>query len=155
MKITVDISDDYIDDETIEEGLRDIIISKVTHALSNNISEKCINSINKKVKETVIESVFQNSNNVINSILNDSKFDITIDNEELKGITAEKAVHLLFVKQLERNYFSNFITLQADKISKELKERYDSKFAMLIVENLNKNNMLAEGVEKLILKGDS
>ncbi len=157
INVTVDLSDFYSEEDTM------------------SFSDEIKNSIAYKVKEEIWKSfkieglqIFDNQVKKQIELDKDLKIKEIIDELFIKGEVKKKysSHELVSLKEYCEDYFNgqvihsndfmnkinNTVKLQAETISKELKDRYDLLFASQIVANLNKQGMLKDDIAKILLE---
>jgi len=154
INVTVDLSEFYSEDE-------------------QDFSSQIKNSISHQVKSLIIsdwkEKIGLEFTNAVRFEVEKQK-ESFITNEIEKAICESKVkknysgemvtISEWIIQELEKSHISDtrikeFLNNQtknlSDRISKELKDRYDILFASQIVSKLNENGMLKEDVAKLLL----
>jgi hypothetical protein len=152
MIIKAEINEKYIDEGELMDSLKKSIINELAGELRASISQDCIEKINKKVQDVVLEQVKEDCAKLIKNIQKESKVYIRDGYSDREFMTMEEAVTKLFNNKLENHSLQDLVNFKANEIVSDIKNRYDNNFAMMIVKNLNENKMLADGVGSMLLK---
>lgn len=150
MKITVDLEDFYVEEESIATALKAQIIREAVAEIKNVIKDKIAVEITAKVREMANEMLTDQLSAVIADC---------IANHKVKGrygespdMTVEEFVRKHFGEEVSKKTPSyDFIEKQAKIIGEEIKKRYDMQFAAGIVQKLHESNLLKdENLAKLL-----
>jgi len=152
MKITVEIGENWLDDECIEEGLRRLIQQDVIRQIKESIDSKIEVEITKQVKEKIEKTMNTKIRRRVEAVLKKEK--IISNGQEY---TIEEYIKYMFEKgnSFNRNEDYNpkeIINNMASQFSKELKQRYDLLFASQIVNKMSENNLVRKDVAELLLE---
>jgi hypothetical protein len=141
MKFTVDLDDFYLDSESgaIEEELKKHIISSVVSQIEKNIAKKIDDEIARCVKHTVENVCLKKISGEVARIIEIGE--VTFDR---KKTTIEDVVKSIFESNIGYNNTLEKIKEIAKKWGDEIKMRYDRLFAIHIVEQMKKNDLLKE-----------
>lgn len=147
MKITIDVSEFYLGEETdLESGLKDFIIKEVIFRIFNSIETRIEEHIERRVKNEVEQKLTFFINKTITDL---------IDTENI--VVGGKSVRIVdFIKErfVNNSGWSSpqeSIKKLAQEFGKELKSRYDLQFASHVVAKLNEQGMLKEDIAKILL----
>ena len=150
MKISVDISDFYLDeDQDIESGLKSYIVNTVIQEIQKSIKERVEKQITLEVKDVVEKTMYQKVTKAISEVIKTAVFKRRGSNE--MG-TIEDYVKDCINYQSNWNGFDEQIKKLAQANVKEMKDRYDLLFASQIVTKLGENGLLNNEAAKLLLK---
>ena len=153
MKITIDISDFYLDEEQdIETALKQQIIHQVVNAIDKSIKEKVEKQISLEVKDVVEKTLYQKISKAIGEVIKTSVFKRRSNNEI--G-TIEEYIKDCLSYNGNWNSFDEQIKKLAQMHAKEIKDRYDLLFASQIVSKLGENGLLNSEAAKLLLNSKS
>ena len=156
VNVTVDLSEFYsADDSSFSEQIKDCIAFKVKNQVLSDWGDKISSEFNKYVISEVEKQKEQFITNKLNELIVNSKVKKKYSSNEMVSLS-EWIIDELEKSLLTENRLKEFLTNQtkqtSDKISKELKDRYDMLFASQIVSKLNENGMLKEDIAKLLLQ---
>ena len=150
MKITIDISDFYLDEEEdIERGLKKYITNQVIYEIEKSIKERVEKQITLEAKETVEKTMYRKITSAIGEVIKTGEFKRRNSNE--MG-TIEDYVKDCLNSNSNWNSFDETIKKIAQSHVKEIKDRYDLLFASQIVSKLGENGLLNNEAAKLLLK---
>jgi hypothetical protein len=149
MKIEIEISDFYLEDEELETGLKEYIKSQTINAIWKKIETKVDDHLKTAVKEQVEKLMYQKMGLFIDDFINVGliKSSISSNQVNIKDYIIEKFKH-------DSGWASpdNAIKKLAQSFANEMKDRYDLMFASQLVAKMNENGMLKEDVGKLLLE---
>lgn len=150
MKIEIDISDFYLDeDQDIEIGLKNYIKNQVVNEIWSKINKKVEEQITMQVKDTVEKEMYRQITTHIGNIIKTEKTKSL--NKPNEMVTMEEYV----IEHLTRNNwqgtFSDNMKKIADNLVADLKKRYDLLFASQIVGKMNESGLLKDDVIKLLM----
>jgi len=149
MKITIDISDFYLDDEQdIESGLKSYIKSQCVSAIMQSIQSKVDDQITRQVKDTVEKTMYSRVTKAIESTMKQESF------KSRKGngmVSIEEYVKETLEYTGGWQNFNDAITKIAKSHADEIKRRYDLLFASQIVAKMSENGLLKDDAIKLLL----
>lgn len=139
MRVSVDIGKDFIDGQTLEEGVKNKIIEKVVDKIFLQIKEQVDHTIESLVSQQVKPKIEE----VINASVVDftEKGIIKIDQKEVKV-----SEHLQAVFE-HNNGWSNPVqamAIVAKDFGEQVKTRYNISFANMVVQTLNQQGFLKE-----------
>lgn len=156
INVTVDLSDFYSEDETsFSEQIKSAIAYDVRQQVLADWKVKIGAEFNSAVIAEVEKQKEQFITSALNELVVNAKVKKRYSSNDMISIS-EWITEELERTQLSENKLRDFLNSQttkaSDKISKELKDRYDMLFASQIVAKLHENGMLKEDVAKLLLK---
>lgn len=150
MKLNVTVDLDYIEigdfyedsDLTLSEIIKKEIISQVTTNVRKAVLEKYHKDIEVAVEKNVSELIekvlkgFENSNET---------FEYTQRYSSKPVVTTIKDLVMnYFLREVESSNVSDSVERIAKDFAEELKNRYDTTFASLIVKNMKEQHLLAD-----------
>ncbi len=147
MKITIDVSDFYLNNEDdLETNLKIFVIDKVTNSIYKSIEKKIEDQIERRVKDEVDQKLSRFINKTIEDL-------IATENIIKDGKSISIADHIKNVFQNTNgwNNSTDAIKKLATQFGSELKARYDLQFASHVVVKLNEQGMLKEEVAKMLI----
>ena len=149
MKITVDISDHYI-----EEGHLDLALS---NAIKQGIVTEIIRQTREQTQKTIYESVTATINESINKEITAAMSDF-IDTGIIVVSGKEVMIkdHMLNIFQNNHGWNNPYAKMEAlaKKFGEELKLQYNSIFATKIVLSMQSQGFLKEDMARLLLDGN-
>lgn len=156
INVTVDLSDFYSEDESsFSEQIKSAIAYDVRQQVLADWKAKIGAEFNSAVIAEVEKQKEQFITSALNELVVNAKVKKRYSSNDMISIS-EWITEELERTQLSENKLRDFLNSQttktSDKISKELKNRYDMLFASQIVAKLHENGMLKEDVAKLLLK---
>lgn len=151
MKITIDVSEFYLGEDTdLEQGLKDYVSGQVIKHIFKSIEKRVEEHIERRVKDEIEQKLSRFINKTIEDL-------IATESIIRDGKTTTIADHIK--NQFQNGYGWNnpqeAIKKLADQFGKELKARYDLQFASHVVAKLNEQGMLKDDIAKLILESNS
>jgi len=149
MKITVEISDEWIEEDQLTHAIKSSIINDVTGAVKSLVKEQVEKEIVTVVKDTIIHVVAETSDQVVREFLETGM--ITISGKE---VLAKDHMRQIFQSHSGWSNPSKQVEVLADKWAKELKAKYDGAFVTHLVQRINLSGMLKPEVAQLLL-GDN
>jgi len=152
MKITIDISDFYLEEEDIERGLKQYIIREAVSAIQKSIHERIEKQIILQVKETVEKTMYTKITKSIGEVIKTAAFPKRSNSREMGTIEDYIKDCLAYTGGWDN--FVSQIKKIAEAHSKEIKERYDLMFASQIVAKLGDNGLLNSDAARLLLKNN-
>lgn len=152
MKITIDVSEFWIEEEALESGLKASITNDVIDAIRTSIKEKVEKEITVQVKEFVLSNISVRVQEHIDDIV---KTGLVRSNKNRDEITIEQYIREALIGGDCWTNFENIIRSISEKLTAELKARYDVNFATRIVQNMQANKLLRDDVAQLILTPQS
>lgn len=151
MKITIDVSDWYHDDDmNLEESLKQAVIRQVTSEVQSQIKEQVRCAITELLISEFREQVTENVSSLIKELLESKTM------RPRYGGSESVTMHEYFVGIFSNESYTRDLDGAISKIAKthaeNIKSRYDMLFASSIVSKLQEHGMLKEDVAKLILE---
>jgi anaerobic ribonucleoside-triphosphate reductase len=147
MKVTIDISDFYLDEgEELESSLKQFIIRECVQQINKSIEKKVEDHITRTVKNEIEQKLTYKINKQIEEI-------IATETIKVDGKEQPFNEYIKYKFQYSSGWSSAQGALEslAKRFGEELKKRYDMLFASQIVSKLHENGMLKEDVAKLLL----
>ncbi len=157
VNVTVDLADFYSEEDgaSFSSQIKDSIAYQVKQEVLKDWKIQIMDEFSKSVKAEIEQQKESFITSVLTELICESKVKPRYGNKD-ELITIKEWMN----DELERTTLSgsslkDFLrkqtTATSNRISKELKDRYDLLFASQIVSKLNENGMLKEDVAKLIL----
>lgn len=146
MKFTVEVSDFYLEEENLEQGLQDRIRHDVLLQIQQSIKDKVEEQITRKVKLEIESKLSIMITETIDKLI--ATENIKVSNED---ISIQDHVKSLFIKNSGWQTPHDTIKRLAEKFGNELKQRYDLAFATHVVSKLSDNGLLKDDVAKLLI----
>lgn len=148
MKITIDVSEFWLEEEELEQGLKASIKTDVINTIRKEIKEK----IDLQITAAIKEEIDGRMSEIIESHLAEFVRAGVIGSQNSKGpIPFDQHFKGIFESNTGWNSPTQKIADLAKKFGDELKARYDVVFANRIVVKLNENGMLKEDVARLLI----
>lgn len=172
INVTVDLEDFYSEDEnSFNEQILSHIEWQVKQSVWKEFSDRGLQSFKNKIDAELEQEKDAEIQRIVTKIFSDKKIktrEATKSNPEPEMVTLFEYIE----DKLHKSYFSEdrtassildgklrdkevqfekMVSLAAEQIGKQLKDRYDLLFASQIVSNLNKNGMLKEDIAKILL----
>ena len=149
MKIQIDVSDFYLDEDyNLENGLKKHIIYEAIRSISEKIKEK----VDSEIKQEVEKHILENLADEISKIVSNGKVKRKTDN--IAVTISEYVQDSLLNSNSSWQSFDKTIREVAKNFCDEMKKRYDLAFASNIVANLVNNKMIKDEVVKLAIGGE-
>lgn len=149
MKITIDVSDFYLEEGNIEKDLKAQITFEVVSQIKKSIQEKVDKQITMEVKDIVEKMLYKEITKAITE---------TVKKEEIpsRKISNTKVNIETYVRECLESTggwqsFSDTIKKIAADYTVELKKRYDLLFASQIVAKMSDSGLLKEDAVRLLL----
>lgn len=156
MKYTIEVENFWIDSEdssSLELELKNHITKNVIKQIEASIKEKVEDHITRKVKADIEERMYRFMNLTIEDIIKTEK--ITVDKQVGSGkedITLTDYIKRYFSSRSNYRNAEEVIAREAEKFSKQMKDRYDLLFASQLVAKMSNAGMLKEDVAKILLE---
>lgn len=156
MKFTIEVEDFWIDSEDsngLEPNLTKFIIKEVVHQIDTSIKQRVEDHITRKVKADIEEKMYRFMNISIEEIIKTEKISV----DKIQGSGKEEITLVDYIKrhfQYKSSYRNadEVISKEAEKFSKQMKDRYDLLFASQLVAKMSNAGMLKEDVAKILLE---
>lgn len=160
LKVEVDLSEFYAED--YENSFSQEIQDHIAYNVKQKVLDDWRVKIDREFKEAVKEELEKQKPELIISKINE----IVVSEKLIKSSRSEEFISIsdYLKEELKRVYLRDsdvdsflrkHVKETTNKITKELKERYDMLFASQIVSKLNENKMLKDDVAKLLLRADN
>ena len=147
MKITVDISEFYMEEEnTLDEALTSRIRNEVVNTIWQKISSKVEDIITKNVQEEIKKELTGKISAEVSRIIEQGIFNLNG-----KETTLSEWIHREFAERSAYRSPAIKIDEICNKLSIDLKNRYDSIFAVGIVKRLTANGFIDKAVAAKII----
>lgn len=149
MKIQIEIDDFYLDNEDIEQSLKDFLIKECVNKISKSIEKKIDDQIERTVKNMLEKAMIKQIALKVDTFLIEGK---------VKSRRSSELVPILKAIEEEYEYGSGWQSIKeaigkkAQTFAEDLKKRNDFLFASQIVAKLNDNGLLKENVAKMLLE---
>ncbi|WP_343743134.1 hypothetical protein [Herbaspirillum huttiense] len=149
MKITIDVSEFWLEEQEIEEGLKSAIKQEVISAICAEIKEK----VNTQITAAIKAEIDSRTAEIIESHLAEFVKAGVIGSNNGRGgsVPFQQYFKELFESNTGWRSPTQTIADLAKKFGDELKARYDVVFANRIVVKLNEQGMLKEDVARLLI----
>ena len=157
INVTVDLAEFYQEDEdgsSFSQQIKSAIAYDVRQQVLADWKAKMGDEFNRAVVAEVEKQKDSFITSVLSELITTAKVKKRYSSQEMISISdwiSEELERTQLSGDALKNYLNNQTKASSDKISKELKDRYDFLFASQIVSKLQENGMLKEGVEKLLL----
>lgn len=153
MKVTIDFSDFYVEENNIASALKHEIISEAVSKIKSEMRTQIDGLITNEIRsaiDIVLQPVIKEH---VASLMSTGM--IKVGSYDKKEVTIEEYIKDMF--QRNNGWSANAndtIKALAGAFSKQMKERYDLVFASQIVSKMQEQGFLKEDVaEKLLPKG--
>lgn len=155
INVTVDLSDFYSEDETsFSQQIKDYIAYSVKTQVLADWKVKISDEFNKAVTEQVELHKKELISNTFAELAINAKVKKRYASTDMISISewiVEEFERTTLNDSYLRDHLNKTVKASSDKISTELKNRYDMLFASHIVAKLNENGMLKEDVAKMLI----
>lgn len=158
LNITLDLEEenifDYYDEDcegTLATALRDSIKTEVIQHLKGLMMKDIQESIEHVASEHIKELTAKVLEDFCNS---DETFSFWDCSSKTTEGTFKDMVKMHFSRAFNNSYSQSTTERCAKQLADELKKRYDMQFAVLIVDNLKKHNLLADNRLAELIKKD-
>lgn len=146
MKITVDIGDSWIEEATVEEGLKSAIKQEVIGEIRKLIKTQVEAEITKVVAKEIQDS--------LQSIVKESTLSFVESGMIMQGgneISVDAYLKNIFQNSSNWNSPNVIMKDLADKWAKELKNKYDGAFVSQLIQRISDVGLLKPEAAKLLL----
>lgn len=149
MKVTVDIDlEDIINESRYNEiSFKDEFTETLKYAIVEELKEQCkdavVKQISEGVKKKVEEAVHEISKDILESNFKTFKFKFKDGYRQEREATIEELIISKMDDYTKGSIMKN-LDEKAKSLVEDLKRRYDLAFASLIVDNMRKQNLLAD-----------
>ena len=147
MKITIDISEFYLDeDDSLEEGLKKYITNEAIVSIFEKIKDK----VEVEKKQVVEKHVLENLSSEIAKVVQEGKIKKRSDNTL---VTIKEYVEDCLILSSSSSWASFDKTIRdvSKTFCDEMRRRYDVNFASNIVAKLIDNKLIKEDAVKMLL----
>ncbi len=148
MKVTVDIDlEEVIDESSFREtSFKKEFTESLKYAIVAELKEQCKDATLKQISEPVIEQTREIAEAVAKDILEADlkthKFKFRINYSDKEATIAELIDDV--VDKWTKENIVNIVQKKAESLVAEMRNRYDMTFAAFIVDNMKKQNLLAD-----------
>lgn len=143
MKITLDVSDFWLDEEDIESGLKNYVTRQVLAQVTESIKEK----IEKQITLLIIEKLEKQLDKKILKVISEG----TIKSKKSSNIVPmEEYVKEIFLDNSNWRSMESFITKASENITIDMKKRYDLLFASQLVSKMTNAGLINKDVAQLL-----
>lgn len=148
MKVTVDISDFYLEEGELESELKKYITNQVVATVTESLKKQVELKLELETKNKIKEQLDQLISDTLDSCIKNNKVK-AYSGSDL--VTIQQYIRDMFERGSGWNNPNDKIEKLAKGFSEELKKRYDLMFASQIVIKLNEQGMLKDEVMKLLI----
>lgn len=147
MKVTVDIElEDVLDEAKWDEiSFKEEFAKHLTAGIVNELRERCEKAILKQVQQPITDKVEEVASEAAKEILSldrSQKFKFRYNYSEYE-MTVDEFIKMYFEHEAGKK-INDIIKSNAKDFVDEMRKRYDMTFAALIVDNMRKQNLLAD-----------
>lgn len=142
--IDIELGDLFSDDE---DSVQDVIKREITKEVVTEVKNRVKEQISDMLDVCIRESIDKHIGTLVREIMV-KKFD---ENAEIRENTyngkmrpVKELCSRYFAEALDKNHLESKVKDYCKTLAEELKRRYDLQFAALIVDNLRKQNLLAD-----------
>lgn len=154
MKISIDISEFYLDEEdNFEESFKNYIKNSAIQYINSSIKEKIEKQVFMEVKDIVEKNLYKEITSAIKKTVETCNMPSRKNRGE--SVTMEEYVKECFIDNSSYNSFDDVIKKIAANFSTEMKGRYDLFFASQLVAKMNDNGLLKDDIANLLLNPPS
>lgn len=151
MKITIDVSDFYLDEnENLEEGLQQYVKNAVLQEIWKRIEKKVDDYLAVSIKDEVEKSMYKQMNLFIDQQIRSGEVKSSRDSS--KRVTIENYIKEKFEYDSGWSSPHENIKKLAQAFGQDMKNRYDLLFASQLVSKMNEAGLLKEDVAKILLQ---
>lgn len=148
MKVTVEIDlEEVIDESSYREiSFKEEFTKSLKYAIVKELKEQCKEAVLKQISEPILEQTRDITEGVAKELLEADlkthKFKFYVNYSEKEATISELVSDV--IDKWTREKIVNIIQEKAKKLVEEIRNRYDMTFAALIVDNMKKQNLLAD-----------
>lgn len=146
MKITVEISDEFIEEGELVDSLKRTIIYDITQAIRTMVKDQVEKEISAVVRQSICETVKSETDKVVTDFVETGM--VLVGG---KPVPVKEHLQSVFQAHSGWNNPTDQVKVLAERWSKELKAKYDGAFVTQLVQRINLAGMLKPEVEKLLL----
>ena len=148
MKITVDLDIEDIVNECRynENTFKEEFTESLKYSVIRELKEQCTNAVLEQIQKPIAEQVREITNGIakeiVESDLKTRKFKFQI-NYNTMDVTIGELIENT-IQDYTKSQIVKIVEEQAKALVNDLRKRYDMTFAALIVDNMRKQNLLAD-----------
>lgn len=146
MKITVEVSNEFIEEGELVDSLKRQIIYDITQSIRTTVNEQVQKEIATFVRDTINATVTEQSRKTVAEFLETGT--IIVSGKE---VAVHEHLQQVFKTHSGWGNPTEQVKVLAEKWSKELKAKYDGAFVTQLVHRINLAGLLKPEVEKLLL----
>lgn len=143
MKFIIEVDDFWLEDQEIEEGLKNHVKYEVLREIKLSIKDQVERTITKVIKEKVSKSLEKTIQKEVTKAVTDIKIPNSFGSESK---TLQEHIIYDFNQNSRYRDPKRQIEESAKKFGTELKNRYDMLFASQIVIKMGEQGLLKDGV---------
>lgn len=147
MKITVEISDDFIEDDKLTDAIKNDII----YSVSSNVRLALKKQIDDEIEKVVKLKVLEECNSLITKTINEFAEKGTMVSGG-KEVLIKDHLKAVFTQNSGWNNPNAAIQKLADHWAKQLKTAYDGAFVTEIVKRMNETGLLKPEAASFLLQ---
>lgn len=152
MKLEIEISDFYLEEEELESGLKEYVKREVLNEIQKSIKQKVEDHLTLQIKAEVEKNMYQQMNLFIKDFIKTGEVKSAIKSGTM--VTLEEFVKEKFTSSNGWMSADETIKKLATQFSSEMKQRYDLLFASQLVAKMHENQMLKDDVAQKLLSND-
>jgi polyhydroxyalkanoate synthesis regulator phasin len=151
MKVTIDFADFYVEEGEIASQLKREIIAEAITQIKKSIDAKINETIISVVKEMIDSELTLQVRDTVKTAMS-GKLKWKVDYNKTEDLSISQIIESMFSSSSKKvtDDAKSIIERQVQKLSDEMKKRYDMTFAALIVSKMNEQGFLKEDVLKSI-----
>lgn len=151
MKFTIELDDFWIEDEELSTALSDSIKTSVIYEIQQSIKDQVESKITDEVKSKIQDKMDEDISILIDAFIATGKIKSLHSSSE--KVSVREYIEQKFNNDRGWSNPSKRLDELAAKMSKEMRDRYDLMFASQIVNKLNSQGLLKDGVAETLLNG--
>lgn len=149
MKIEIDISDFYLEEEDLETGLKEYVKREVLNEIQKSIKQKVEDHLTLQIKAEVEKNMYQQMNLFIKEFIKTGEVKSSVKSGTM--VNLEEYVKEKFSYDSGWGSANETVKDLAKKFGTEMKQRYDLLFASQLVSKMHENQMLKDDVAQKLL----
>lgn len=146
MKITVEITDDFIEEGMLVDSVKKAIIHDITCAIKTQVKNQIEKEIFEVAQASIKVAVAEETQKVISEFIESGVISVSG-----RQINVQEHLKGVFQNNSGWNNPGDQVKALAEKWAKELKLKYDGAFVTQLVQRINLAGLLKPEVEKLLL----
>lgn len=152
MKITIDVSDFYLEEEDLETSLKKNITNEVVQQIKLSIKEKVDSEITIAIREKFDNELTEHIQGLVNEITTTTMVKNPDSyNKEKPMVTLSEYMAHKFTQETGYRSADETVKKLAHNLGQEMKNRYDMFFASQFVIKMNEQGLLKEGAMAALL----